>query len=175
MNSTFTYQWSEDLARSALNSYYSTQVAKPRSFIVGGVILVAMGGLPWAFTRSGVGLIAATMGAFFCVVGLKMRLEIRQIARDSRRLVADPTVTVSIDPRVISVSSKDSSRTMEWRQISHVREADGFLLLFTGKLVAGSFPLVAMSAQQKEFIKTQVQSSNKAIQGMVANATVPDL
>lgn len=142
----------------------STRMGTPRSLIKGGSVLVLVSLIVYLITRTSATIVTGLLGVLLCLNGALSILLHRRLASKLRRLVVNPIITVALDSESISISSKDSYRRMEWHLISHVQEAEGFLLLFSGTLSVGSFPLSAMTEQQKDFIKSHVRSSKNPTQ-----------
>lgn len=80
----------------------------------------------------------------------------RRLAKDTARLMDDPKITLIITDDSITVSSRNSSRTIEWDRMTKLKEVDGFLLFFTGKLLTISLPKEPLSEEQFEFIRSKM-------------------
>ena len=96
------------------------------------------------------------MGIFLGVSPLRIYLIRRRLAKDAARLIDNPKITLTITDESITISSHNSSRTIEWNRMTELREVDGFLLFFTGKLLTITIPREPLSNEQFEFIRAKM-------------------
>ena len=80
----------------------------------------------------------------------------RCLTKDALRLIGDLEIMLTITDESITISSHNSSFTIEWNRITKLREVDGFLLFFPGKLLTISIPRELLSNEQLEFIRSKM-------------------
>lgn len=161
MNETVKYQWSKELGKKALKAYYKTTVVPPSVLIVGGILMCILGFAAYFRLHQEVGLLAMFGGGLLLLVFLRIQIDIYRLTKDMARLVSDPSVVVTILDDSLTIASSKSTRTHEWKQMNRLRECDGFVLLFSGKLIVASLPDEALSDDQVVFMKSKIGLSNR--------------
>jgi len=161
MNETVTYQWSKELAQASVRAFYGNRIGRLNFLAAAGIVILAIGLFDYLTANRLGGLATALFGGALLLVFLFVRVNVRRIVRDSARLIADPTVTVTITDEAISISSRNSMRKLEWSRLSRAKESEGFLLLFAGSILFASLPLEALSEQQRQFIMTKVVAGSR--------------
>ncbi len=165
MNETVTYQWSEELSRASIRASYRVRIGRINLLTIGAIVLLLGGSLAYFAMKYSNSLVVVIVGGVFLLMSLKVRIDIRRIARDYARLAGDPNVTLTITEDSISFSSLNTNRTIQWSQLTKVKQSEGFLLLFAGILLVASIPLAPLSEQQRLFIEEKVGPSKKGISG----------
>jgi uncharacterized integral membrane protein len=157
MNETITYEWTEKLARSSLSAFDKDKVGRSLFILVGGAVLAIVGLIGFFLNRAQAPLIVGVMGVVLMGVSLKIRFQIRRLAKDAARLSMDDTkVSVIIADSSLTISSVQSSRIVEYCKLTHLKERDGFLLFYTGKLMVASLPTVAFDARLIAILKSKI-------------------
>jgi hypothetical protein len=157
MNETITYQWSEKMCKASLSAYYKHKVGRSWILVLGGIVILSVGLFVGYQDQDYSGpLILIIPGVILLARPIIIYFGKRRVYKDAKKLVKDPAVTVTLSDECISVSTSDSSRTIDWKSISEAREVDSFILLFCGKLLVASWPCEAFTQQQIDFIKSKI-------------------
>jgi hypothetical protein len=124
--------------------------------IAGGLISFIIGVCYYFFLDKSIGVILCIIGFVLSISPFRAYYISRRLAKDALRLIDDPKVMLTITDESITISSENSSRTIEWNKMTKLREIDGFLLFFTGRLLTISIPGEPLSNEQIEFIRSKV-------------------
>ena len=163
MNETVTYQWSEKLAKSALDAYYKTISGRPWLFallgaflFIGGLIQCSLCG---EYTYSSIFII---LGLILLLRPIRLHFYKRKISKDAGKLITKPTVTVNITDTGLTISSSESTRTIQWDTVTKIKKVDSFLLIFSRSILLASLPCKAFDANQINYI---ISKTKKVQQG----------
>ncbi len=140
MNDTVTYEWTEKLAKASLQTFYKDKIGRTGLVTTGGLILFVLGVCHYFFSNQSIGIALGFFGFILFILPLRIYLGNRRFAKDAARLMEDPKITVTITNDSITISSQNATRTIEWNRMTKLREIDGFLLFFTGKLLTITLP-----------------------------------
>ena len=103
----------------------------------------------------GFGAIMAVLGLVYVASQIKLHFFFKGQARDAGKLLSDPTVTITLTDEMITQSSSTSTRTIQWEKLTKCNVVDSFILLWSGKALAASFPSDPLNQSQIEFIKSK--------------------
>lgn len=156
MNDTFTYEWTEKLAAASLRTLYKDKIGRTGLLTTGGLIFFIIGVCNYFFLSESMGIAVCFIGFILFISPLRIYLSSRRLAKDTARLMEDPKITLTITDDSITISSRNASRTIEWNRMTKLKEVDGFLFFFTGKLLAISLPKEPLSNEQFEFIRSKM-------------------
>ena len=157
MNDIVTYEWSEELGRSAFMASYAAKGTRLWLLATAGIILTAVGWAAYISTRQPVALMAGVFGIIWVLLPLRIVMLYRRLAKDAKRLVDDPKVTIVIKDDAFTITSGKNSRTIEWGKTTEIADKNGFLLVYCGKLNVACFPKQYFSDSQIDFVKQRVQ------------------
>ena len=157
MNDTVTYGWTKELAAESLRAVHKVYIGRAGFMITGGLIFLVVGVCYYFFLNKSFGITLCVIGTFLAVSPLRAYLVSRRLAEDATGLIDDPKITLTITDESITISSHNSSRIIEWDKMTKLREVDGFLLFFTGKLLTISIPGEPLSDEQLKFIRSKMK------------------
>jgi hypothetical protein len=157
MNEEITYTWSETLGRDAMLAAHSAQQARLWFMATGGFIMAITGGIGYLSTKEAICIFAGLFGLMLISSSARVYLYYRRIAKDANNIQNAPQVTVLLTDENMTVSSNQSSHTLEWSKISAVRDQSGFLLMYSGKLLVACLPKQYFHDSQIESIKLKVK------------------
>jgi hypothetical protein len=160
MNDTVTYEWSEELARASLRAVHGDSVARLPVVALGGALISIAGFSGYFLYQKTLALMGGVVGLLLLGVSLKVQMQIRRLAKDAARLRDDAKVSVVITDESITVVSGKSTSTVDYTKLTQLKEYDGFLLLYAGKLLVASLPRRAFREEHIEFFKSKVARSN---------------
>jgi hypothetical protein len=152
MNDIVTYEWTKELAAGSLRAVHKVYIGRTGFMIAGGLISFVIGMCNYFFLDKSIGIVLCVIGFVLSISPLRTYYLSRRLAKDAARLIDNPKITLTITDESITISSNNSSRTIEWNRMTKLREVDEFLLLFTGKLLTISIPGESLSNEQLEFI-----------------------
>jgi len=157
MNEEITYTWSEKLGRDAMLAAHSAQQARLWFMATGGFILAITGWIAYRSTKDFICIFAGLFRLMLIISSARVYLYYRRIAKDAGNMVNDPKVTVLLTDANMTVMSDQSTRTLEWSKISTVRDQNGFLLLYSGRILVYCLPKQFFHDSQIESIKLKVK------------------
>ena len=136
------------------------RLGRPGLMVVGGLICCTLG---WVAEYSSlspglpVGLLFTFLGLILVLAPVRIYICVRRLAKDAAKLSeGDLKVTVTITNESIAISSRNATRTIEWKRMTRLKELDGFLFLLAGKLPVANLPREAFSEEQVEFIRSMM-------------------
>ena len=157
MNETVTYEWSEELARSAMMAAHAAKQTRMWVMVAAGILFSVAGWWAYLSQQQAVGLLVGVVGIFWLYLPLRIHFLYRRLAKDAKRLVDDPKVVVRIDDDGLIISSGKSSRTIEWKRMSQAMDTHGFLIFYCGKIEVACLPRQFFSEPQIDFMKSQLR------------------
>jgi hypothetical protein len=157
MNDTITYDWSEDLARASLKAVYKDSVARLPFLALGGVLTAVAGLSGYFLYQNAFALAGGAMGLVFIGISVRVQMQFRRLAKDAARLQDSTTVSVAITDDSMTIASPKSTRTVDYTKLTQLKECNGFLLLYAGKLLAASLPKRAFRDEHVAFLKSKIR------------------
>jgi len=160
MNEAVTYEWSEELGRKAFRAYRKATVGRPWLFGFVGLIFLATSLPAFIVTREPGHLLGIALGVLLLARFSWERVMCRRFVRDAARLLEESTIKVALDDNSVTISRAGQTTTVKWSQLTRIREVDGFLLFFVGRILCACLPTEAFSDRQVDFIKSAVSRPN---------------
>lgn len=157
MNDTVTYDWSEDLARASLKAVYKDSVARLPFLAFGGALIALVGLSGYFLYKNPFALVGGAMGLVFIGISVRVQMQFRSLAKDAARLQDDAKVSVAITDDSMTIASVKSTRTVDYTKLTQLKECNGFLLLYAGKLLVASLPRRAFRDEHVAFFKSKIR------------------
>ena len=159
MDQEITYDWSEELGRSAMTAAMSATQWRPALMFFAGAFLVVLALFEWFSGAGQVFWLYGFFGVFLMGMVLQAKRNIRMTAREFSALREGGAVNVRLtDERMVVLVDRDVS-TFAWGKVSRFHEQDGFILLFAGKLLLACLPKKPFSVSQIDFIRSRVNGA----------------
>ncbi|WFB34495.1 hypothetical protein P3T73_07340 [Kiritimatiellota bacterium B12222] len=157
MNETFEYEWTPKLGKASLDAYFRTLEGRPWLMLAGGLFSFSAGFYflfadpeePW-------GVVCIIFGTVFILRPVKMFFYKKRLCKDSVRLAPTSKVAVVITEDHLAITSSESNRTIKWDSFTKTKLIDGFLMCFSGKILAASIPLSILDEKHIEYIKKKI-------------------
>ena len=159
MNDTVTYERSEEMVRASARVIHKESVGRLSFALIGGVLISLAGFSGYFLYRNPLLLVAGVMGVLLIGIFLRVQLQIRRLARDATRLYPDTKVAVAIADESMTIFSAKSSSTIEYDKLTRLKERDGFLLLFAGRLLLYSLPRSVFTNEHIAFFGSKIHPS----------------
>ena len=159
MNATVTYQWMEELAKSALDAYYKTISGRPWLFVLLGALFFIEGLIQCClYDGCAYSSIFFILGLILLLRPIRLHFHKRKISRDAGKLITKPTVTLNITDTGLTISTFESTRTIQWDTVTRIKKVDSFLLIFARSILLASLPCEAFDADQINYIISKTKS-----------------
>lgn len=160
MNQKVTFEWTPELAKSAGKTLCNRKFGHTRFLLLAGLAIFVIATCDY-FLRSqknALTAVGAVSGLFMFIVSLRILLHGHRYIRDYFEFVDDPMVTVTIAEDSITITCNKSAGTIGWQKITDMKEWDGLIFLFAGKLIVSMLPRQALTDDQVEYMRSKIMA-----------------
>lgn len=163
MNEEIRYDWSEEVGRSGMTAALAATQYRPTLIFFAGIALLVVSLPAWYFSRDFELLFTSVSGLFFICMALQARRVVRRTAREVAAIRDGVQIRVRLTDEELVIFSDRDVNSIAWRKVTRLREKNGFLLFYVGKLLLACLPKQPFNDDQIDFIRLRVNAGAEAV------------